>query len=408
MNILIITQLLPYPLTSGGAQAQYNMIDQLRHNHHIALLYVEDRNNLVEAAHQLQKRWDNVKFIPFTLAHQMRCPHFLLEKAQRAFNLCFRKQNTDFQASRILDCYGLPLYDNSFKTFVLKHLQAHRTDLVELDFFPCLPLVSWFIGICKTVFVHHEIRFVRNRRMLETLPNITRYHTQLAQLQHQEIDWLNLCDHIITLTEKDAQVLQQQGVCTPISVSPAAVNTLCGSFHPFRWKVSFLGGAGHAPNWEGLLWFVNEIFPLLSPDLKASLQFNVIGKGWENFIAPDEMHFTSLGFVENLQTALSGSVMIIPLLSGSGMRMKILESAALQIPFLTTAVGVEGLDFQHEKHCLIADSPAAFAEALTRLVRDEHLQARFAQSAAQLYEKKYSVHSLATLRQQILESIGQL
>lgn len=405
MNLLIITQLLPYPLTSGGAQAQYNMIEQLRHHHNVALLYVEDRNNTAEAARQLQELWDNVQLIPFTFADQLRCPRFMLEKAQRAFNLLLRKNSLDFQAERILDCYGLPLDDSHFQQFVKQHIHAHHTDLVELDFFPCLPIANWLKNVCKTVFIHHELRFVRNERMLKAFSNAANYLPRFALLKQQELAWLNDCDHIITLTDNDAQVLQEAGVSTPISISPAAVNAPQGQFQPFHKQVVFLGGSGHAPNLEGMQWFVNEVFPLLPPDIKAEVQFNIVGKGWDNFSTPKEMQFHPLGFVENLQTALSGSVMIIPLLSGSGMRMKILESASLQVPFLTTTVGVEGLDFRNEEHCLIADTPTAFAQALTRLVHDEQLQAQLAKQAAQRYEEKYSVPSLASLRQHILEAI---
>lgn len=407
MNILIITQLFPYPLTSGGAQAQYNMIEHLRKNHNVALLYVKDRNNTIEALNQLQERWNNVKFIPFTLQHQLHCPRFLWQKTKRAFNLIFRKKKIDFQVERILDCYGLPLEDAYFQEFVKKHIQDHHTDLVELDFFPCLPIVNWLKEDCKTVFIHHEIRFVRNERLLTSFPPSATNQTRWLTLKQQEVEWLNQCDHIITLTEKDAQVLKENGVVSPISISPAAVNTPHGTFQPFRKKVTFLGGIGHAPNLEGMKWFTQEVFPLLTPEVKAALQFEVVGKGWENFPVPSEMKFSPLGFVEDLQSALAGSVMIIPLLSGSGMRMKILESAALQIPFLTTTIGVEGLDFQNESHCLIADTPKDFAYALTRLTNDVALQTQLAQNAAQRYEIKYSVHSLATVRQQILEAIAE-
>lgn len=405
MNLLIITQLLPYPLTSGGAQAQYNMIEQLRHHHNVALLYVEDRNNTAEAARQLHKLWSDVKLFPFTLTDQLRCPRFMLEKARRAFNLLLRKNSKDFQAERILDCYGLPLDDGYFQQFVQQHIHAHQTDLVELDFFPCLPIASWLKNICKTVFVHHELRFVRNERMLKAFPNAKAYLPRFTRLKQQELAWLNHCHHIITLTDKDAQVLHDAGVHTPISISPAAVNAPLGKFQSFRKQVSFLGGSGHTPNLEGMQWFVNEVFPLLPPDVKAEVQFNIVGKGWDDFPVPNEMQFHPLGFVDNLQTALAGNIMIIPLLSGSGMRMKILESAALQIPFLTTTVGVEGLDFQDGHHCLIADSPITFAQALTRLVHDEQLQAQLAQQASQRYEEKYSVPSLSSLRQHILEAI---
>ena len=97
--------------------------------------------------------------------------------------------------------------------------------------------------------------------------------------------------------------------------------------------------------------------------------------------------------------------MLVPILSGSGMRMKILEAAALGMPIVTTCVGKEGLDFADEVHCLVADTPQAFAYAIARLLKDASLRRELALNAQALFKMKYSIEKLADIRQQIYSKI---
>ena len=85
--------------------------------------------------------------------------------------------------------------------------------------------------------------------------------------------------------------------------------------------------------------------------------------------------------------------------------MKILEAAALSMPIVTTSVGKEGLDFVNEVHCLVADSPQEFAYATTRLLNDATLRRKLALNAQALLRSKYSVGTLADVRQQIYNKI---
>ena len=107
------------------------------------------------------------------------------------------------------------------------------------------------------------------------------------------------------------------------------------------------------------------------------------------------------GYVEDLSPVLRGSIMIVPILSGSGMRMKILEAAANSVPIITTTVGVEGLDFENEVSCLIADTPQEFAGAIDSLVGDKALCRRLGESANNVYRTKYTAKILAQVRNEL-------
>ena len=93
--------------------------------------------------------------------------------------------------------------------------------------------------------------------------------------------------------------------------------------------------------------------------------------------------------------------MIVPILSGSGMRMKILEAAALGLPILTTRVGVEGLLFRNNESCIISNKPDEFANSLVSIMTNEKLREKLTSSAADLYERNYSPQVLSEVRNNI-------
>jgi glycosyltransferase involved in cell wall biosynthesis len=97
--------------------------------------------------------------------------------------------------------------------------------------------------------------------------------------------------------------------------------------------------------------------------------------------------------------------MIVPILSGSGMRMKILEAAAMSLPMVTTTVGVEGLDFVDGESCIVADTPEGYAKAIIRLSEDHDFRRMLGENANKVFEQKYSVSKLVENRDRIYNEI---
>ena len=87
--------------------------------------------------------------------------------------------------------------------------------------------------------------------------------------------------------------------------------------------------------------------------------------------------------------------------------MKILEAAAMSVPFVTTSIGVEGLNFVNGVSCLIADTPEDFAVAINMLSDNEELRKRLAINAHSVYENEYSREALAQKRENIYLTISQ-
>lgn len=408
MNIVIVSPLLPYPLSSGGAQAQFNMIDRMRHHHNITFIFPQNGYNSLSAMEELSVLWPEVHLVCYSYANQLMNPKFVWEKAVRAFNLRFLPKNVGFQQARILEPYGFAL-DTRFKNFLHKHIRLAKADIVEVDFYQFLDVVDLLPKGIPAVFVHHELRFMRNERLLADYPQTEVLQHRKEMVRQHEIAQLNKYDRVLTLTITDAQLLHENGCQRPIGVSPAAVNAEVMPYKAWNGTICFLGGYAHFPNQEGVDWFLEKVCPLLDAATQEALQFNIVGGGWpSSYENAHGIRCHRLGFVDKLSDALHGAILIVPILSGSGMRMKILEAAAMNVPFLTTTVGVEGLDFQTNQSCLVANTPEAFAKALQRLMSDESLRKVLSAEAQKIYQQQYSVEALTRCRQTFFEEILQV
>ena len=406
MNIVILTIILPYPLDSGGAQAQYNMIDSLRHKHNITLIFPENGMNSLSAVKELQRRWPEVNFRPYRFLSQLMNPGFLFSKIKRAVKKTFFKGSDRFMVEWMLMPYGYPV-DDRFARFVKNVIKERKADVVQVEFYPYLNFVHQLPCGVRKVFIHHEIRYIRNRRLLADIKMLPREIEYMERLYHQEIADLNCYDAVVTLTAVDSKELQSAGVTVPIIVSPASVNAQLMDYSGWNGKITFLGGYGHTPNKEGVDWFVNRVLPLVDWGKYPGASVQIVGGGWpqsyNNDAAPVKVECK--GFVKDLTSVAKGSIMIVPILSGSGMRMKILEAAAMGLPIITTSVGVEGLDFENEKSCIIADVPQEFAAALGRIMSSEELRKELATNARAVYENKYSVEATSVVRDKVYQSL---
>ena len=395
MNITIITNVLPWKLTSGGAQAQFNMIDLLRKKHHFTVIFPEDFQNKRSALRELQQMWPDVNLVMYPAWRQIFYPRFVVDKVVRAFKKIFTPDSERFKVQRTLMHYGVyPSYD--FMRFVNHIIREQHTDLIQVEFYPCLYLVHKLPKDIRKIFIHHELRFVKNQRMLAIYHPTPQELEWMHTTKREELNDLNQYDAIITLTQHDKDVLIGEGIKRPVCVSPAAVNTPCRTYKTWNHRLSFVGSYLHHPNQEGIEWYLREVIPLMKHDYPL----DVIGKGWTGMT--HSKNVSVMGFVADLTAVIRGSIMIVPILSGSGMRMKILEAAAMSMPIVTTSVGAEGLLFRNEESCLIADTPQDFAHAVERLAADEAFCRRLGECANQVFREHYSKEVLAEVRSQIL------
>ncbi|MEW6019089.1 MAG: glycosyltransferase family 4 protein, partial [Pseudomonadota bacterium] len=156
------------------------------------------------------------------------------------------------------------------------------------------------------------------------------------------------------------------------------------------------GLMSYKPNHEGAAWFVREVLPRVRQALPGTV-LSIVGGGAPESIRALESEAVHVhGYAREVAPHYLGSdVMVVPLLSGGGSRLKILESFAAGLPVVSTAKGAEGLDVESGRHLLIADTPADIAAAVTRVLTDEELHDRVVREALDLASNRYDWSILA-------------
>ena len=154
-------------------------------------------------------------------------------------------------------------------------------------------------------------------------------------------------------------------------------------------QLIFTGAFTYHVNYEGAIWFVSEVFPRVRAQI-GDVTLTITGNH-ANLPFPAASGVTLTGFVDDVRPLIASSaVCVAPIWQGGGTRLKILEAMALGAPVVATSKGAEGLDVQDGVHLLIADEPAAFAEAVVRLLRDPQLRQHLIEQALALIEQHYS------------------
>lgn len=412
-NILFIVHRLPFPLNSGGKQAIFNGIDAVKENCNVVITFIEDpskdtpqkKKAFLEAVQGKAILAPLVRTAPAEHFAKVR-PALLLRILTNLKHRLHPHQDTSNPCRQWVSM--LQPQPADFVNHVKSLITEYDIDIVQCEMLVNLSFVRTLPQHVKTLFVHHELGFVRHE--LELRAVYSSYHGEAfaAEAKRQEIGLLNSYDHVMTLSTIDRQKLLEAGVSSPISSSFAIVKA-----HPDvsgiatdPHHLSFIGSDSHEPNLMGLQWFLDKCWPSL---IKADPAYHltIIGK-WSAHNSSDLASrypaVSFAGFVDDLPSTLCGTVMIVPITIGSGIRMKILEASGMGVPFVSTTIGAEGLPVEHNKHCKIADLPEDFVLAILALQDDKQRQCLI-DNARQLITQRYSTDALRQNRLNIYQSL---
>jgi glycosyltransferase involved in cell wall biosynthesis len=168
----------------------------------------------------------------------------------------------------------------------------------------------------------------------------------------------------------------------------------------------FTGSFRYHANYEAMVWFVREVFPLILekvPDAQL-----IITGDHADLPLPSNQNVTLAGYVDDIKGLIASStVALAPLWSGGGTRLKILEAMAIGTPVVATSKGAEGLDAQSGEHLFVADEPDKFAKYAINLLTDGDLRYKMAGNANHFVREKYDwarvMPELLSLIEQITE-----
>ncbi|MNI39800.1 hypothetical protein D3C73_939900 [compost metagenome] len=157
------------------------------------------------------------------------------------------------------------------------------------------------------------------------------------------------------------------------------------------------GNMNYFPNIHAALYFSREIYPLIKAEV-PDIKWYIVGRDVHPDVAAladKDPSIVVTGYVDSVADYMRRArVVIAPLQEGSGTRLKILEAWALKTPVVSSAIGAEGLDYEHGRNIMIADDPSAFAGSVLRLLQDEVQGGWLAEQAYQTLLARYEAESV--------------
>ncbi|MGO8767049.1 MAG: glycosyltransferase [Limisphaerales bacterium] len=263
-----------------------------------------------------------------------------------------------------------------------KVLGNRRWDLAIISFWDnaeyYLPLLRKHCPETPVVIDTVDIVFQRKVREAQLLANQDAMAAALAAAlanKQRELAIYRQADRLWVVTEADRSAIKEYAPAVPTDLI-SNVHALVKHHQEFAATrdLLFVGNFWHMPNVDAMAVFCQLVFPLIRekcPDIKLKIAGDNVPPGLKNF-ANESIQF--LGHVPDLGDLLrSTRVSIAPLRYGAGMKGKIGEALSWGIPVVTTTIGAEGMNLVNGEDALIANSPAAFAEAVLRVYQDEAL-----------------------------------
>ena len=266
----------------------------------------------------------------------------------------------------------------AFSAKLVELLQAEEFDVIQLETLYLAPYLdairkhSKALVVMRAHNVEHEI-WERLQRNIQFLPKKYYLKYLTSKLKKFEVETLGDYDFLVPISQIDLEKFRQLGYTNGAQAIPIGLELK--NYTPATIDISrplsmgFIGSLDWMPNLEGLNWFVNDIWPSLTSRF-PNLELHIAGRH-----APPELLSASYGNlvvhgeVEDAKDFLNQhQITVVPLLSGSGMRAKILEAMALGRVVLTTTLGLEGIPARANQEVLIADSEAEFVELLDMLI----------------------------------------
>ena len=244
----------------------------------------------------------------------------------------------------------------------------------------------------RIILNNADLHFLRVMRKVLAKQGVEQM-SDVDMLRSRELAAMRSADLVLSYNDVEHVVIQAQtngavkvAKCPWVVDLPANVPDRTG-----RKGISFLGSFRHDPNEEGVLWFTSEVMPRLAAS-RPEIVLSIYGSGMNDKIRGlASTQIDPAGFIETLDLAYDRHlVFVAPLLSGAGIKGKVLGALAHGIPCVLSPVAAEGIGLRSGYDCIIANTPAEWESAILRLHEDKVMWQQISTNARKLVQDNYS------------------
>jgi glycosyltransferase involved in cell wall biosynthesis len=388
LNILCVSQMPASPPRFGAQARVHGLMTQLGRRHDLtAVMLADEEFHIDECRRAMQAYCREVVLVPN--------PHGREGLTKRLLQLRSLVSIRSFERLRVT----VPALQRELD----RVLHARRFDVINLEF----P----YLGHCDLrqappggrrpplVVDSHEIAYDLAQQFARAGGNLGRRLYASAngrKLWHEELATYRLADGVYLCSALDQERLLSQVPEARTAVIPNAADVEYYQPRPADpppdgRTVLYFGLLSTVPNVDGVLHFINDIWPRIAeahPDAYCKI---VGGRAPPSLLALAGPRVEFTGFVSDLRPHLAAAAaLVVPLRLGGGTRLKIVEGMAMGKAIVSTTLGAEGIEAVPGRDLLIADEPGAFADAVNRLLAEPNLAARIGQSGRQLAVERYA------------------
>ncbi len=415
MRILFLCLRCPYPPQRGDRIRSYNFIKQLSKRHDITLVFFAESESDIEAVKHLQPFCERVEWIKFSPS--------------------FASINTAIHCLSRIPLQVHYWYSPQMQRKINQLLAEENFQLIHAQLFRMGQYVIKTEGIAKVLDLCDSLALNLSRRAeLDCTPKRFLVKLEEKRVRRYEVEIMKAFDSGTVVAHFDRDYLLNQDNSLNLSVVPMGVDlkyfqplkvnndsngadvtekqnmtlTVQEDFADDRSKnLLFTGTMNYFPNSDAVIYFCNNIFPLIQKRYPDAT-FYIVGNHPTEQIRrlSDQKGVVVTGYVPDIRPYFEkASVFVAPLRAGSGIQTKNLEAMAMGIPIVTTSIGAMGLEAETDTELLIADTPETFAERVIHLIENPDIRQNLANAGRKRVEASYDWQVLVNRLEQVYDQI---
>lgn len=262
----------------------------------------------------------------------------------------------------------------AMETRIENLLKKEKFDLIQLEGSYLLPYVDVIRkhSAAPLVVRTHNVEYQIWERLAKGERGVKKwlFNAMAGRMKDFELNKLDEVDALLPISALDEASFKKAGIDHPMLTVPMGVQLNGSRFSRSpediqEYSLAFLGSMDWEPNKEGVNWFLREVWPELKKEI-ANAEFFLAGRNMPaRYYGMNAPGLVVLGEVDCPGKYLRDkSAVVIPLLSGSGMRIKAIEAMELCIPLVSSSIGIEGIPAKNYEHLMIADTPREMKDAI--------------------------------------------
>ncbi len=363
MKVLLLSNKVPYPANDGSSIAIASSVDMLlEHKVETHLLSLNTKKHF--------------KPTPKIEAEKPRDVHFHALEVNTnitPFNAALNLVNGKaFHVSRFLV--------KEFSRLLEAYLEKHQFNWIQIEGLPMavyLPLIKQHSSAKISLRAHNVEHQIWERHAANEKNVLKKRYIalQAKRLKTYELEVLQQVNALLTITQEDADSFKALGIKTdslhlPCGINPAKYERQ-ESHESETFDAVSLSSMDWLPNVQGAEWFIDKVWPLIT-EIRPQTTICLAGRDMpKHLLQKSSENLKIKGMVTNMNTFVTNAkICLVPLLAGSGMRIKVLENLALGKCIVATSVGAEGFPLTDDVEIKLADDPQHFAKAVCNLLDD--------------------------------------